>query len=301
MKKMALFSKNIPLLNPYQDALNEEENRRSLTLPLALCLSAVAFLTLPANQQTLGESLITQFLNSRPEKTLNVTIDETTVARPPKIIPAYLSSDAPLVERIIHYMKRQGYQVFVGKRHYNIVYIEGMNLDGTPNKNKPNQFNDLRLLIEVIEGKPRIVQKWEATTEPGIYYTENPQHEQGAFRIKPGQYKAWKVGYHWGNGGGEVHEALEQIKPISGYRDLHKTYQREGKLYTGLYDINQHHGSDVPVDNIGYYAAGCLVGRTIKGHQEFMSLLKQDVRYQKDPNFLFTTSVILADALVENN
>lgn len=294
MRKSAIQPESLPALLTYPTILDEQENRRRLALPLAIFLSAITFLLLPLNQQTLGESLVKRFLSNLPDNSLTAEPAYIPVTR---VLPAKLSPDAPLANKIVYFMKRQGYQVFEGERRYNIVYIEGMNLDGVPNANEPNQFNDLRLVIEVIHGKPRIVNQWEATTEPGIYYTEYPQDYDGAFRVKPGQYTAWEVGYHWGNGWGTAHEGLIQVKPISGYRDGRKVYQREGKVYTGLYDISQHHGNDEPYDDIGYYGAGCLVGRSIIGHEEFMDIVKNDIRYEQNPAFLFTTTVILADSL----
>jgi len=48
----------------------------------------------------------------------------------------------------------------------NIVCLEAADLDGTPNANKPNGFNDLRLVLTLQDGKPVILGKWEGTTEP---------------------------------------------------------------------------------------------------------------------------------------
>lgn len=280
----------------HQDIFRESENRQSLILPLACCLSAVAFLLVPADRETLGEILMGRLLNKINPHTLKVNSPDPIE----KISPfSFQIKDNPndiLANKILRYMMRQKYEIFTGKKNYNIVYIEGMNLDENVNKNAPNNFNDLRLIIEVIDGQPRIVKKWEATTEPGTYYTENPPHEMGAFRIKPGQYTAWEVGYHWGNFG-ETQEGLVQVKPISGNRDFYKQYKREGKLYTGLYDINQHHANNSSFDDIGYYGAGCLVGRTAAGHEEFMDIVKSDIRYQKNPGFIFTTTIILANSL----
>jgi hypothetical protein len=76
-----------------------------------------------------------------------------------------------LATKIINYMKAKNYVVFSGKKNYNIVYIEGLNEDDTLNDDTPNQFNDRRIIIEVIGDTPKIVNTWQATTEPGNYYT----------------------------------------------------------------------------------------------------------------------------------
>lgn len=81
---------------------------------------------------------------------------------------------ADLVDRIIKYMLALNYKVFTGQRQYNIVYVEGMNIDGSLNADPPNCFNDRRLIIQVLDGKPKVIGNWEATTEPGSYYTDRP-------------------------------------------------------------------------------------------------------------------------------
>jgi hypothetical protein len=121
---------------------------------------------------------------------------------------------------------------------------------------------------------------------------------EGAARIKFGQYKAWQVGIHYG-GGSDPHEALVQAAPITVYRDANRDNQRTGdKTDTGLFDIDQHWGFDLPYNNVYYASAGCLVGRTRDGHREFMSLIKQDRRYQLNKNYLFYTTIIGGDELI---
>ena len=71
-----------------------------------------------------------------------------------------------------------------GSGELNIVYVEGMNPDGTPNDDEANKWNDLRLLIKFEGDEPRIVGRWAATTEPGRYWTQNPMSPLGAARIE---------------------------------------------------------------------------------------------------------------------
>ena len=44
-------------------------------------------------------------------------------------------------------------------------------------------------------------------------------------------------------------------------------------------------------------SAGCLVGKSIKDHQDFMEILRGDRRYQVNPNYIFYTTIIPADQL----
>jgi peptidoglycan hydrolase-like protein with peptidoglycan-binding domain len=169
----------------------------------------------------------------------------------------------------------------------NIVYVEGMNPDGTPNADEANKWNDLRLLIRFEGGEPKIVGKWAATTEPGRYWTENPMSPLGAARIEFGQYNAWQVGMHRNN-----HEALVQTGgQLTVCRDLNKDGQRTGDTrQTGEFGINQHWGYDLP--QVEKASAGCLVGQSVDGHQRFMALVKSDPRYQANRKYVFAATIL---------
>jgi GH24 family phage-related lysozyme (muramidase) len=157
-----------------------------------------------------------------------------------------------LASRIIKYMKTKGYQVFTNPREYNIVYVEGMNPNGTLNDDRPNEFNDLRMVIEFKNGKPEIVGSWEATTEPGDKYTYSPQNPNGAARIKFGQYQAWIKAWHPMPKSSKSHEALFQTQPIEVYRDSNKDFRRDGdRVQKGIFGINQHWGYDLPKNHFG--------------------------------------------------
>ena len=61
---------------------------------------------------------------------------------------------------IIDVMQQKEYKIRKGKGRYNIVYIRGVNLTGSFNKEVPNLFNDVGLLIE-IDDAPKIIGKWQ--------------------------------------------------------------------------------------------------------------------------------------------
>ena len=205
----------------------------------------------------------------------------------------HLSDD--LASRIIKYMLFKGYDIFVRRGEYNIVYVEGMNADGTENNDAPNRFNDRRMVIEIRDGVPTIVGNWEATTEPGTYYTNRPLNRKGAARIQFNQFKAWQVGYH-----NRQYPALRQVRPITVHRDFNRNGTRTNdKLDTGLFGINQHHANNSPRHDIGRWSAGCLVGRTVASHNEFMNIVMQDRRYKLNKNYIFSTTIIPGDELLD--
>jgi hypothetical protein len=203
--------------------------------------------------------------------------------------------------KIIKYMQAKRYQISTGAKSYNIVYVEGMSENLTLNNDPPNEFNDVRMVIEIVNNVPTIVGKWEGTTEPGTHFTMNPIDDEprkfGAARIAFGQYKAWRVGTHRGSGA-DPHEALLQVEVVSVFRDKNKDMIRTGdKLFTGLFGINQHWGFDLPRNDIGLAGAGCLVGRTRAGHREFMKIIKQDKRFMLSSSYTFLTTIIPGNEL----
>ncbi|MEO0840202.1 MAG: GH25 family lysozyme [Cyanobacteria bacterium J06643_5] len=204
-----------------------------------------------------------------------------------------LSDD--FASRVIKYMLLKQYQISIRPGEYNIVYIEGMNADGTENNDAPNRFNDLRMVIEIQDGVPTIIGKWQATTEPGTYYTKYPLRSEGAARIQFNQFKAWRVGKHK-----DQYPALRQVRDITVHRDFNRDGTRTNdKLHTGSFGINQHHADNAPRHDIGPWSAGCLVGRMKSSHNEFMKIVMQDRRYKLNNSYIFSTTIIPGDDLLD--
>lgn len=158
----------------------------------------------------------------------------------------------------------------------NIVYVEGMGPDGSPND--AAAFTDTRVLLRVGEcGRPRIAGAWEGSTAPA-----------GAARIPHGQYKAWSVGLHRG---GTAYDALVQTAPVPA--------QREGDaaVREGLFGLDQHCGDDLVPGGLPRTCAGALVGRTKSGHREFMAMVRTDPRYAANRGYRFQTTVLPLEAV----
>ena len=205
-------------------------------------------------------------------------------------LPLAPKNENDLAARIVRAAQQHGFWIALHKDCCNIFYIEGLNEDGTPNPNRPNEFNDLRVVIRIIGGVPKIVGQWQATTEPSRYWTLRPMNSKGAARIAFGQWKSWTVGTHNGS-----HEALVQTGPLTVWRDKNKDFSRLGdEQDSGLFGINQHWGYDLPKADLGHSSAGCLVGRMKKGHREFMALIKTDARYKATKAYKFMTTIMPA-------
>ena len=212
--------------------------------------------------------------------------------------PTVIAEDQPfmpLLHRVIAGMMRLGYKIDKEPGHVNTAYAEGYNRDGVKNDNRPGFWNDVRLLWTYAKDKPVLGGAWTATTQPGPYYTENPINSGGAANIFPGQYAAWKVGLHRGQ-----YEALVQRGAIKLTRDKNKDYRRVSDVVeVGDYEgINQHHGSNA--SEVGQHSAGCLVGRMVDGHEDFMRQAKKDPRYLADHDFMFTTAILSQDQVPDS-
>jgi hypothetical protein len=173
--------------------------------------------------------------------------------------------DSSTSAKILAYCNKNNYPIF----DFNIIYIEGMDINGRLNTDSPNQFNDVRAVFD----KTKCLDCWQATCEPGAWYTHNPMNPGGAFRIAFGFHrKAWEIGIHGNN---DPHESLIQVGEVRGLRDLNQDFIRPGdREVQGLFGINQHWGYDMPPSDIGQASAGCLVGRSRHGHKEFMHFCK---------------------------
>lgn len=169
--------------------------------------------------------------------------------------------DLATSKKVLDYCKSKNYPI----GNFNIVYIEGLTINGQLNGDEPNQFNDVRAVFD----STRCLDCWQATCEPGSWYTDYPMNPAGAFRIAFGFHdRAWKIGIH---GNSEPHEALIQVGEVRGFRDANRDMIRTGdREVSGYFGINQHWGYDMPASDIGQASAGCLVGRSRFDHQQFM-------------------------------
>lgn len=276
---------------------------RTLTQQIQKRLAAFGLLDPPADGSFGPVSLwaIGQFLRKIGPATktvIDADVADVLLNHDPDLIFPLNAPDS-LAGRIATAMRMAGHWLCRHPDCLNIVYIEGLDPDGTPNTDAPNQFNDLRLLLRINRsGNPEVVDSWEATTEPGSHHTLIEKLDpRGAARIAFGQFKAWSMGIH-NFSRPTAHEALVQTTEIRVHRDLNSDFEREGDAtFTGLFGINQHWGFDQPKSDIGRASAGCLVGRTKAGHRAFLALCKEDPRYRANNSYRFMTTVLPASAL----
>lgn len=204
-----------------------------------------------------------------------------------------------LASRIINAMTALGYTVDHGPGEKNIVYVEGMDRDGTPNDDAPDKWNDLRCVIVFENDQPVMAGLWDnVTTKPGYYYDRvHVINAKGAAIIALGQQRCWQVGFHHQD---PSRPALVQTGgPVKVYRDSGRDFSRSGVVDIGDFGINQHDGQDGDPATIGPHSAGCLVVRSMRDHLEFMALVKSDPRYVRDQKYVFASTVLPASAVAD--
>ena len=171
---------------------------------------------------------------------------------------------APSLPNIIRVMKKKNYKVFNDKRGYdlNIVGIR-------TNNNKSNTFNDWLVTFYTYQNQWSYF-TFPITTDPGLYYRENPLNVDGTAIVVPNQYRnLWYIGKH------NDYDALIQKSPIVVYRDnnLDDILNDVVKTEQGMFGINCHRASkDYKSKTVDKWSAGCQVFQNPLHFKFFLTL-----------------------------
>jgi hypothetical protein len=171
-------------------------------------------------------------------------------------------------------LKTKEYEIFeTDSKPYNL------NIIGIRNNNRvPNSFDDYIVLMWKYKGQWNF-KKYEATTDPGLYYLNNPLSPQGTAILKEGQYfHCFCLGLHQGK-----YKALVQFMPVTVIRDFNKDNYLDftsGKEETGLFGINIHRANfSGKTINVNQWSAGCQVFADSGQFNEFISLCEKSQKY----------------------
>lgn len=176
---------------------------------------------------------------------------------------------------------KKGYVLFEDdKKPFNLNLIGIRSIDNTP-----NVFNDLFIMAWKYKGHWSVV-KLQATTDPGLYWLENPMNNMGTAILKPGQYRGmWAWGKHKG------YPAFQQVKNCTVIRDFDRDGELDynsGREETGMFGINNHHasysGESVQVDK---WSAGCQVIANIHEDNLKVAIAEQALIYWNN-SFTYT-------------
>ena len=183
------------------------------------------------------------------------------------------------IDKVIAAYERNNYKLFVnGDYNLNLFGIRSSDMTS-------NTFNDL---IGVLYQKKNnwVLYEYGATTDPGLYYRENPMSIDGTAILAPGQYSgAFKIGYHKGK-----YKALVQNKPLLLYRDANRNNVLEyiGEPSWQMAGINIHRANaNVTSKLVDRYSAGCCVVANPDDFAELLTVCEKSKSIYGD-GFTFT-------------
>ena len=181
-----------------------------------------------------------------------------------------MNKDIILFNAIKNIYNKKNYSFFInGNYNLNIFGIR----DTTGSVNK---FDDLIGLAYKKDNEP-VVKLYNATTDPGLYYLNNPMRVEGTAILKEGQYKgAFKIGLHKGS-----YTALIQNKALPLYRDRNKDNKLdfdESTITTEMAGINIHRATSTAGNKsvqVDKWSAGCQVIAAFDDFKEFMEIVNK--------------------------
>ena len=178
-------------------------------------------------------------------------------------------------------MKRQGYPFYdTGDYNLNIIGIR-------TDDQRSNLFNDW-IVLAFRQNDHEQLLAFQATTDPGLHWLQNPMVETGTAILRPGHYRSlFTIGKHQGK-----YEALTQHSAVTVYRDNNRDAIMDTgddvPVDYGHFGINLHRASpDGESRQVDRWSAGCQV---IANSHDFDLLMAVARRAAEDwgPVFSYT-------------
>ena len=170
-------------------------------------------------------------------------------------------------EKIIKVMESKGYPLFRNdSKNFNL------NLIGIRSKDdNANTFNDKLVVLWKNQGWNQL--NFSITTDPGIYWRENPMNVNGTAILCEGHHKSlWSLGLHK-----NTYKALVQTGVAKVYRDNNKDDKLDmTNTQEGLFGINCHRAnSNGPSQRVDKWSAGCQVFQDPYDFKFFMEVCEK--------------------------
>lgn len=170
--------------------------------------------------------------------------------------------------RIKNALQAKNYDFFDGNLPYNVNIVGVRNISG-----RPNQFDDILLIIYRDAHKRWLVDSYQITTDPGLYWLNKPMNVNGTAILCPGQYRgAYKIDKHQGK-----YDALcQRLAPITVWRDNNRDSKHnliDESKDTGYFGVNIHKAGRNS-SRVNKWSAGCQVFKNDGDYKEFMTTIK---------------------------
>ena len=192
-------------------------------------------------------------------------------------------------QQILDSIKQAGYVAFEAETPYDLNLFGIRTEDATV-----NTFNDW---VGCVYRDARMLwhcDYWPATTDPGLYWLENPSNVDGTAVLVPGQYRGvYKRDLH----SGKYLALCQRNGPVDVWRDD----DRDGvidpdksQVYSGFFGINLHHASyDGTSTQVNKWSAGCQVIANISNFNKMMDLSARQIEYH--PTWTAFTYTLLTE------
>ena len=150
-------------------------------------------------------------------------------------------------------IRKKGYVVFGDEsKGYDLNLIGVRSADINSNK-----FNDHFIVMYLYEGEWCFF-RFPCTTDPGLYWRQNPMNVAGTALLKPGQYRgAFQLGEH------KDYPALVQRTELPVYRDADRDMvlePDESTVQRGFFGIHIHRANAKTASvEVNKWSAGCQV------------------------------------------
>ena len=173
------------------------------------------------------------------------------------------------IPTILQTVKDKGYVIFEhGQYNLNIIGVR------TPDMT-PNVFNDWLYVVYKDETDQWVELRYQITTDPGLYYLEQPANIKGTAILKAGQYRSsHKLGKHRGQ-----YDALVQRGLVTVYRDRNgdDVFDMSADSEdSGYFGINIHRASSRRESTqVDRWSAGCQVFANPNEYAMFIDLCKR--------------------------
>jgi hypothetical protein len=182
-------------------------------------------------------------------------------------------------DRLKNISSRLGYPFYdTGDYNLNIIGIRTKDA-------RSNLFNDW-LCFAFRQNDYPLLLAFQATTDPGVYWRQNPMNIDGTAIVVPGHYpKMWTIGKHRGK-----YDALVQRGIVRVWRDNNKDEILDmdplGPVQDGYFGINLHHGGVSPGE-VNQWSAGCQVFAKSDDFDLAMAVIRRSV-IEHGPYFSYT-------------
>lgn len=196
------------------------------------------------------------------------------------------------IDRIRRTLLSKGYAFFDDWNPYNVNIIGIRSTVSTV-----NEFDDeIVLIYRDKSGNEFTIDRYRATTDPGLYYLKNLMNARGCAVLAPGQYRgAYEIGKHRGQ-----YTALVQVTPLPVYRDRNRdaTIDLEpATIDRGIHGINIHRASQTHASTVvGKWSAGCQVIADPGDYKRFMATVKKSAKIYGNS---FTYTLITSRDLIQ--